>query len=104
MPKRIKFDHHYYYIVTSEDLTNPKMRGKNVVLEGKIEDKPIVEFLPMELPSYRTIFHINGLKIEFSGTPYLGRGDIVRVYGRFIGHGIVAKAMETEKILYVTEE
>ncbi|HIP75363.1 MAG TPA: GTP-binding protein [Thermococcus paralvinellae] len=104
MPKRVKFGHHYYYIVLLDDLKDNKFRGKNVVLEGVIEDKPTIEFLPMELPSYRTIFRIDGLKIEFSGTPHIGRGDRVRVYGRFVGDGIIAKAIETEKALYISEE
>jgi len=104
MPKRVKFGHHYYYIVLPDELKDNKFRGKNVVLEGVVENKPTIEFLPMELPSYRTTFRINGLKIEFSGTPHIGKGEHVKVYGRFVGDGIIAKAIETEKALYVSEE
>lgn len=102
--KRTKLGHNYYYILTIDELKNGKFRGKNVVIEGIIDDKPKIEFLPMELPSYRTTFHISGLKIEFSGTPNVGKGESVKVYGRFVGDGIIAKAIETEKVLYVTEE
>lgn len=49
--KRIKLGHHYYYVVTPDDLSTRKFRGKNIVLEGVVEDKPLVEFLPMELPA-----------------------------------------------------
>ncbi|AIF69777.1 GTP-binding protein [Palaeococcus pacificus DY20341] len=104
MPKRVKFGHGYYYIVTPQELQENHMKGKKVVIEGTIEDKPIIEFLPMELPSYRTTFHIEGLKIEFSGTPVVKKGDQVKIYGRFIGHSIVARAIETEYALFITEE
>ncbi|GAB6101597.1 hypothetical protein JCM16138_08200 [Thermococcus atlanticus] len=104
MPKRVKLGHHYYYIVTPESLTNGRFKGKNVVLEGIIEDKPHIEFLPMELPSSRTTFHIDGFRIEFPGTPYVGKGDAVKVYGRFVGDGIIASAIETEKALYTSED
>ncbi|HIH73663.1 MAG: GTP-binding protein [Thermococcales archaeon 44_46] len=102
--KKIKLGHNYYYVLTIDELKSGNFRGKNVVIEGVIEDKPKIEFLPMELPSYRATFHISGLKIEFSGTPNIGRGETVKVYGRFLGDGIIAKAIETERILYVTEE
>ncbi|AEH25059.1 hypothetical protein [Pyrococcus yayanosii] len=102
--KRVKLGHHYYYIVTSEDLRAGGFRGKNVVLEGEVEDKPIVEFLPMELPSYRTTFRLGGFRVEFSGTPFIRMGERVKVYGRFVGDAIIAKAIETEGAIYVTEE
>ncbi|WP_048160532.1 hypothetical protein [Thermococcus sibiricus] len=104
MPKRVKFGHNYYYNLSIDELKRGEFRGRNVMIEGIVEDKVTVEFLPMELPSYRTTFHINGLKIEFSGIPHIGQGDIVKVYGRFIGDGIIAKAIETNRSLYVTEE
>lgn len=46
MPKRVKFGHHYYYIVLPDELKDNKFRGKNVVLEGVVENKPTIEFLP----------------------------------------------------------
>ncbi|KPU62816.1 GTP-binding protein [Thermococcus sp. EP1] len=104
MPKRVKFGHNYYYILSIDELKDGKFRGKNIMIEGIIEDKATIEFLPMELPSYRTTFHIGGLKIEFSGTPNIGKGELVKIYGRFIGDGIIARAIETEKALYITEE
>ncbi|CAB50524.1 hypothetical protein [Pyrococcus abyssi] len=102
--RRVKLGHHYYYIVTPEDLKNGKYKGKNVVLEGEIKEKPLIEFLPMELPSYRTTFEIFGFKVEFSGTPYIKLGDKVKVYGVFVGDGIIARAIETEGAIYLTEE
>lgn len=104
--RRIKLGHHYYYVVTPEDLSSSerKLRGKNVVLEGVIEDKPIIEFLPMELPSWRTTFKLHGLAVEFSGSPCVGKGERVKVYGRFVGDGIIATAIETETALFTTEE
>ena len=104
MPKRVRFNHGYYYVVTPQELQENSMKGKKVVIEGIIEDKPLIEFLPMELPSYRTTFHVAGLRVEFSGTPYVKKGDQVKVYGRFIGHSIVAMAIETEEALFTTEE
>ncbi|AEC51873.1 hypothetical protein PNA2_0957 [Pyrococcus sp. NA2] len=102
--KRIKLGHHYYYIVTPEDLRDGKYKGKNVVIEGEIKGKPIIEFLPMELPSYRTTFEISGFKVEFSGTPSIRVGERVKVYGVFVGDGIIARAIETEGAIYLTEE
>ncbi|AFK22258.1 hypothetical protein [Pyrococcus sp. ST04] len=104
MKRRIKLGHHYYYIVTPEELMNGKYKGKNVVIEGEIEEKPVIEFLPMELPSYRTIFRILGFKVEFSGTPSVRAGERVKVYGVFVGDGIIARAIETEGAIYITEE
>ncbi|ASJ13015.1 MULTISPECIES: GTP-binding protein [Thermococcus] len=104
MPKRVKLGHHYYYIVTVDELNSGGFRGKNVVIEGTIEDKPLVEFLPMELPGYRTTFKVSGLRVEFSGSPCLGKGEWVKVYGRFLGDCIMASAIETERTLYTTEE
>jgi len=104
MVRRVKFGHHFYYVVTIEDLKDNKMRGKNVVLEGEIETKPLIEFLPMELPSWRTTFKLHGLSIEFAGSPCIGVGDTVKVYGRFVGDGIIATAIETERALFTTEE
>ncbi len=102
--RRVKFGHHYYYVVTPDDLKGRNLRGKNVVLEGEVEDKPCVEFLPMELPSWRTTFRLHGLSVEFAGSPCIGKGDRVRVYGRFVGDGIIATAIETERTLFTTEE
>ncbi|WP_297508994.1 GTP-binding protein [Thermococcus sp.] len=102
--KRVKLGHHYYYVVTPEELKGRNMRGKNVVLEGEIETKPLIEFLPMELPSWRTTFKLHGLSIEFAGSPCLGKGERVKVYGRFVGDGIIATAIETERALFTTEE
>ena len=102
--RRVKLGHHYYYIVTPEDLSTGKFRGKNVVLEGEVENKPLVEFLPMELPSWRTTFRIHGLCVKFSGSPCLRKGDRVKVYGRFVGDGIIATAIETERAIFTTEE
>ena len=104
MKRRVKLGHHYYYIVTPDELKNGKYKGKNVVVEGEIESKPVIEFLPMELPSYRTIFTLAGLKIEFSGTPYVKSGEKIKVYGLFVGDGIIARAIETEGAIYLTEE
>ncbi len=104
MPRRVKLGHHYYYIVTVDDLHSGSFRGKNVVIEGVIEDKPLIEFLPMELPSYRTTFTVSGIKVEFSGSPCVSRGDSVRVYGRFLGDCIIASAIETDRALFTTEE
>lgn len=103
MPKRIKFGHGYYYIVTAEELRDNRMKGKKVVLEGTIDGKPLIEFLPMELPSYRTSFSLDGLNVEFAGAVPLSRGDKVKVYGVFIGHTIVARAIETEGAIFTTE-
>ncbi|AFN03186.1 GTP-binding protein [Pyrococcus furiosus DSM 3638] len=102
--KRVKLGHHFYYIVTPEELRNGKFKGKNIVIEGEIENKPIIEFLPMELPSYRTTFKISGLKIEFAGTPYIKAGEKVKVYGVFVGDGIIARAIETNGAVYISEE
>jgi hypothetical protein len=104
MSTRVKLGHHFYYPVTVEELKSGKMRGKNVVLEGTVEDKPRIEFLPMELPGYRTVFSIAGIRIEFSGSPCLGRGDRVKVYGRFLAGDLIAVAIETEKALFIAEE
>ncbi|AEK73822.1 hypothetical protein GQS_09640 [Thermococcus sp. 4557] len=104
MPKRVKLGHHYYYIVTVDELHSGGFRGKNVVIEGTIEDKPLVEFLPMELPGYRTTFKVSGLRVEFSGSPCLGKGEWVKVYGRFLGDCIMASAIETERAVFTTEE
>lgn len=101
--KRVKLGHHYYYVVTPGEL-NGKLRGKNIVLEGEIEDKPVVEFLPMELPSWRTTFRIHGIRVDFAGSPCIGKGDMVKVYGRFLGDAIIATAIETERALFTTEE
>ncbi|ACJ16704.1 hypothetical protein, conserved [Thermococcus onnurineus NA1] len=104
MPKRMKLGHHYYYIVTVDELHARGFRGKNVVIEGTIEDKPLIEFLPMELPGYRATFKVSGIRVEFSGSPCLGKGEWVRVYGRFLGDCIMASAIETEKAVFITEE
>ena len=101
---RVKFGHHYYYVVTPEDLASGKLRGKNVVIEGEIEDKPLVEFLPMELPSWRTTFKVHGIRVDFAGSPCIGKGDRVKVYGRFLGDAIIATAIETDRALFTTEE
>lgn len=58
----------------------------------------------MELPSYRTIFRVSGFKVEFSGTPNVRMGEKVKVYGVFVGDGIIARAIETEGAIYITEE
>jgi len=102
--RRVKLGHHYYYVVTAEELRAGKMRGKNVVIEGEIEDKPLIEFLPMELPSWRTTFRLHGLSVEFAGSPCVGKGERVKVYGRFLGDAIIATAIETERALFTTEE
>ncbi|AMQ18355.1 hypothetical protein [Thermococcus peptonophilus] len=102
--KRVKLGHHYYYVVTPDDLSTRKFRGKNIVLEGVVEDKPLVEFLPMELPSWRTTFRLHGFSVEFAGSPCVGKGDTVKVYGRFVGDGIIATAIETERAIFTTEE
>lgn len=104
MPKRVKLGHHFYYVVTLEDLKSGSMRGKNVVFEGTVEDKPVVEFLPMELPSYRTTFSVDGIKVEFSGSPCLRKGERVKVYGRFLAGDLIAVAIETEGAIYIAEE
>ncbi|WP_297464661.1 GTP-binding protein [Thermococcus sp.] len=104
MPRRVKLGHHYYYIVTVDDLHSGGFRGKNIVIKGVIEDKPLIEFLPMELPSYRTTFTVSGIKVEFSGSPCIGLGDSVKVYGRFLGDCIIASAVETDRALFTTEE
>jgi len=104
MPGWVKFGHHYYYKVTVDELNSGGFRGKNVVIEGPVEDKPRVEFFPMELPGYRTTFRIQGLRIEFSGAPCLRKGERARVYGRFLGDCIIASAIETEEALFTTEE
>ncbi|ASI99054.1 GTP-binding protein [Thermococcus celer] len=104
MTRRVKLGHHYYYIVTVDELNSGGFRGKNVVIEGVVEDKPLVEFLPMELPGYRTTFQVSGFRVEFSGSPCIGKGDRVRVYGRFLGDCIMASAIETERAVYTTEE
>ncbi|WP_297521320.1 GTP-binding protein [Thermococcus sp.] len=102
--KRIRLGHHYYYAVAPEELTSGNLRGKNVVIEGIVEDKPLVEFLPMELPSWRTTFKIHGIRIDFAGSPCIGKGERVRVYGRFLGDAIIATAVETDKAIFTTEE
>jgi len=104
MAKRVKLGHHYYYVVAVDDLLSGNMRGKNVVVDGRIDDKPTIEFLPAEMPSWRTSFSINGLNVEFPGSPCIGMGDHIRVYGRFVGDCIMASAVETEKAVYTTEE
>lgn len=104
MPKRVKMGHHHYYIVTPDELKSGAFKGKNVVVEGVIANKPCIEFLPMELPSYRTTFVVGGIRVEFSGSPCLGMGDRVKVYGRFLGDGIIATAVETGKAIFTTEE
>ncbi len=104
MVKKIRMGHHYYYIVTPEDLKSGAFKGKNIVVEGTIINKPQVEFLPMELPSYRTTFLLDGIKVEFSGSPCIGIGERVKVYGRFLGDGIMATAIETERAIFSTEE
>ncbi len=59
----------------------------------------------MELPGYRTTFQVSGFRVEFSGgSPCIGKGDRVRVYGRFLGDCIMASAIETERAVYTTEE
>ncbi|MDV3103572.1 GTP-binding protein [Thermococcus waiotapuensis] len=104
MPQEVKLGHHVYHVVTVEDLKSGKMRGKNVVFEGIIEDKPVVEFLPMELPSYRTTFSVDGIRVEFSGSPCIKRGDRIRVYGRFLAGDLIATAIETDEAIYMAEE
>ncbi len=104
MVKRIKMRHHYYYVVTPEDLKSGAFKGKNIVIEGIITDKPKVEFLPMELPSYRTTFLVGDIRVEFSGSPCIGTGDLVKIYGRFLGDRIIATAIETERAIFTTEE
>ncbi|WP_297065259.1 GTP-binding protein [Thermococcus sp.] len=102
--KRVKLGHHYYYSLTPDELKTGGFRGKNVVIEGIVEDKPLVEFLPMELPSWRTTFRIHGIRIDFAGSPCIGKGDRVKVYGRFLGDAIIATAVETDKAIFTTEE
>lgn len=104
MPKRVKLGHHYYYLTNGEELKSGSFRGKNVVFEGVIEGKPLVEFLPMELPSYRTTFTVDGIRVEFSGSPCIGAGEKVKVYGRFLGDCIIASAVESERALFVAED
>ncbi len=104
MPRRIKLGHHYYYLVSVDELISGGYRGKNVAVEGTVGDKPLVEFLPMELPSYRATFNMDGIRVEFAGSPCIKVGDRVRVYGRFLGDCIMASAIETEGAMFVTEE
>jgi hypothetical protein len=42
--------------------------------------------------------------VEFSGSPCLGKGEWVKVYGRFLGDCIMASAIETERAVFTTEE
>jgi hypothetical protein len=104
MPKRVKLGHHYYYLVSPEELSNGNFRGKNVAISGVIEDKPVVEFFSNDTPSWRTTFKVNGLTVEFPGSPCIGEGDEVKVYGRFVGEAIIACAVETERAVFTTEE
>ncbi len=104
MPKRVKLGHHYYYLVSPSDLRDGNFRGKNVVVDGMVEDKPVVEFYTLDAPSWRTTFHINGLTVEFPGNPCLGKGDYVKVYGRYVGDCIKANALETERAIFTTED
>ncbi len=104
MPRRVKLGHHYYYVLTPHELRDGNFRGKNVVTEGIVDDKPLVEFYTLESPNWRATFHVDGLMVEFPGNPCVGKGDWVKVYGRFLGDCIKANALETEKALFVTEE
>ncbi|ASJ02955.1 GTP-binding protein [Thermococcus profundus] len=104
MPRRVKLGHHYYYVVGVEELKSGSFRGKNVVFEGAVEGKPTIEFLPMELPSYRTTFSLGSIRVEFSGSPCIGAGDHVKVYGRFLGDCVIASAVETERALFIAED
>ncbi|HDZ35362.1 MAG TPA: GTP-binding protein, partial [Thermococcus sp.] len=40
----------------------------------------------------------------FSGSPCLGKGDWVKVYGRTLGDCIIASAIETGRAVFTTEE
>ncbi len=102
--KRIKLGHHYYHVISLEEALSGRFRGKNVVIEGVIADTPVIEFLPMELPSYRTTFHIDRLKVEFPGSPCVRRGDRVRVYGRLLNGEIMAIAVEGDGVMFIVEE
>ncbi|MDI3474343.1 MAG: hypothetical protein PWQ79_363 [Thermococcaceae archaeon] len=104
MPKRVKMGHHYYYVVSPEELGSGGFRGKNIVMEGFVEDKPQIEFYPSDIPSWRTIFRVNGISVRFVGAPCLGEGDRVKVYGRFVGDCIMATVLETERAIFTTEE
>ncbi|NPA48034.1 MAG: GTP-binding protein [Thermococci archaeon] len=102
--RRVKLGHHYYHIISLEDALSGRFRGKNVVVEGTITDKPVIEFLPMELPSYRATFCLGRLKVEFPGSPCLRMGERVKVYGRLLNGEIMAVAVETEYVTFMVED
>jgi len=102
--KRVKLGHHYYHVISMEEAKSGKFRGKNVVVEGVVSDKPVIEFLPMELPSYRATFYVDKLRVEFPGTPCLKKGEHVKVYGRLLNGEIMAVAVETDGVMFMVEE
>lgn len=102
--KRIKLGYYYYYVVIFDDFLMRKFRGKNIVFEGVVEDKFFVEFFLMEFFSWRIMFKIYGFFVEFVGSLCVGKGDIVKVYGCFVGDGIIVIVIEIERVIFIMEE
>ncbi len=102
--KRVKLGHHYYHVIGIDEAKSGRFRGKNVVIEGFITDRPTIEFLPMELPSYRTTFRLEDVRVEFPGSPCIRTGERVRVYGRLLSGEIMAVAIEADGVTFMVEE
>lgn len=107
--KRVTFINEEYFAVDPKLIKD--VNGIKVVLEGFLEEKPVVRTMSNESVwgtghakddhSHITVLKVHGVTVHFPGVATLRMDEPVIVYGRVRGDIVQAKAIETYNAVFL---
>jgi hypothetical protein len=107
--KRVNFMNEEYFAVDPKLIKD--VSGIKVVLEGFLDEKPIVRTMSDESVwgtgfakddhGHLTVLKIRGVTVHFPGVANLKMDEPVVVYGKTRGEIVLAKAIETYNAIFV---
>jgi hypothetical protein len=99
-----------YYIVSFDELQH--LNELNVKFDGKLTEKPVVEFYVAGWPwsvssrlieedhGHRTLLKMDDIVVYFKGPLHLIKGETVTIWGKLKDKVVQAKRIESQTVIY----